>query len=67
VRLIIELCEYPVFDLIGAAVDAAEEPKLRIRPAAVAHAAATGETLTDVAVAVPHMIVFVVHWIFIGL
>ena len=65
-RLIIERCERPVFDLIGAAVDAAEEPEIRIRPTAVAHAAATGEALTDVAAAVADMIALV-HWIFIGL
>jgi len=56
-----------IFHQKPRAVDAAEEPELRIRPAAVAHAAATGEALTDSAVAVPNMIVFVVHGISIGL
>jgi hypothetical protein len=60
VRLIIERCEYPVFDLTGTAMNAAIEPVFRIGPAAVAHAATTGEALTHFAVAVPYMLVVVV-------
>jgi hypothetical protein len=60
-RLIIERCEYPVFDLVCAAVNAAVHPVFRIGPAAVAHAAATHQALSDIAVTVPHVVVFVLH------
>jgi hypothetical protein len=66
--LIIERGEYPIFDLVCAAVNAAVHPIFRIGPAAIAHATATGEALTDIAVAVLDVVIFVLHrhWIFIG-